>query len=1071
MGVGTYNSECRSIVQRYTAEWEKTVTRLGRWIDFKDGYRTMDPEFMESVWWVFKTMFDKDLVYRGYKVMPYSTACGTPLSNFEAGLNYKDVNDPAVVVSFPLISDPSVSLLAWTTTPWTLPSNLALCVNDKFTYIKILDKTRNNKVFILLEKRLCQLFPDVTKATCSEADKLKLYEVLERFTGDRLVGLAYAPLFPYFQNVYKGAFRVVADGYVTEEGGTGIVHQAPAFGEDDYRVCLANKILEKGEDLPCPVDENGRFSAGVPEFKGRGVKEADSDICVLLKAQGRLVLKEQYLHSYPFCWRSDTPLIYKAVPSWFVSVEKVKARLVANNAQTYWVPDFVKEKRFHNWLCDAKDWAISRNRFWGTPIPLWVSDDGEEVVAVGSVQELFELSGVRVADLHKEFVDEVTIPSRTGRGVLRRIEEVFDCWFESGSMPYAQLHYPFENRERFERGFPADFIAEGLDQTRGWFYTLMVISTCLFDKPAFKNLIVNGLVLAADGKKMSKRLSNYPDPQLVLTKFGADALRLYLINSPVVRAEVLRFTEEGVGEVVRGVLLPWYNAFRFFIQCVERYEGENSNAFVPDDAVSRSSHNDLDVWILASTFGLVQFVHREMGAYRLYTVVPRLVGFIEQLTNWYVRLNRDRLKGSLGEAEALLGLNVLFEVLWTVTVLMAPVTPFLSEYFYQHLRKLHANFGKSDVPADAAGRADSVHFLMLPAVDPARINPRAESRFATLQQAVTLARTARERRRIRNNLPLRTVTVVAASEDDVEALQYLKSYFMSEVNCWDVTLSTEVAALCSITVVPNFKVLGLRLGKQMKALAAAVAKLTQEQALLFLSQGSLEVCGCVLSGDDLSVRREFRGDKERFEASGSEDGRLLVAIDTHCDEDMLDELRARSVAAAVQRLRKSGGLVVGDRVEVFYEEQGGAEVARALAKHGPATARRIKGLPLPLGLRPVGGHVLAKELVNDIDISASPVQLLLVQPALSSDRHGLRLLVESTGLPSAAADTLEMYLQSVDLDRALAAEALEVSIDGVALRLVRGKHYFSTALELLQHLQTSGSQSELLAAYRHCLPL
>ena len=605
MGIRAYNAECRGIVTRYCAQWEDIVTRLGRWIDFKNDYKTMEPWYMESVWWVFKSVFEKNLVYRGFKIMPYSTACNTPLSNFEAGQNYKDdTRDPAVIVSLPIVGvqgQEDTSFVAWTTTPWTLPSNLALCVNPGFKYVKVVDKVRGQK-FILMESCLKSLYKKPKKGKKNQVEPD--YEVVQSFTGAELVGWHYKPLFPYFAD-HPGAFRVLSDDYVTDSAGTGVVHQAPAFGEDDYRVCMAHGVVVKGGELPCPVDANGRFTAAVTDFAGRYVKAADDDICAMLKANGRLIQKASIVHSYPFCWRSDTPLIYRAVPSWFVNVTEIKEDLLRNNDQTYWVPAFVKEKRFHNWLRDARDWAISRTRYWGTPIPLWVSDDGEEVVCVGSIDELAELSGERPTDLHRENIDHITIPSRQGKGVLKRVPEVFDCWFESGSMPYAQVHYPFENKEKFDAHFPADFIAEGLDQTRGWFYTLMVLSTALKNKPAFKNLIVNGLVLAQDGKKMSKRLKNYPPPSNVINAYGADALRLYLINSPVVRAEPLRFKESGVHDVIKDVFLPWYNAFRFFKMSVDR-----SGGFVPDASLVYASDNEMDQWLMVRVpCGLCECVH------------------------------------------------------------------------------------------------------------------------------------------------------------------------------------------------------------------------------------------------------------------------------------------------------------------------------------------------------------------------------------------------------------------------------------------------------------------------------
>uniref|UniRef100_A0A8C2USK6 Isoleucine--tRNA ligase, cytoplasmic n=1 Tax=Chinchilla lanigera TaxID=34839 RepID=A0A8C2USK6_CHILA len=788
---------------------------------------------------------------------------------------FQDVQDPSVFVTFPLEEDESISLVAWTTTPWTLPSNLALCVNPDMQYVKIKGK--------------------------SEADYLESdYEILERFPGVYLKGKKYKPLFNYF---LKFTYYFVLS-----------LPSCFVCSQDDFRVCMDFNIIQKDSAPICPVDASGCFTAEVTHFTGQYVKDADRHIIRTLKEQDRLVATSTFTHSYPFCWRSDTPLIYKAVPSWFVRVEHMVDHLLRNNDLCYWVPEFVREKRFGNWLKDARDWAVSRNRYWGTPIPLWVSDDFEEIVCVGSVAELEELSGAKISDLHRESIDHLTIPSRRGKSPLRRISEVFDCWFESGSMPYAQVHYPFENKREFEDAFPADFIGEGIDQTRGWFYTLLVLATALFGKPPFKNVIVNGLILASDGQKMSKRKKNYPDPVSVIQKFGADALRLYLINSPVVRAENLRFKEEGVRDVLKDVLIPWYNAYRFFTQNILRLEKEEEVEFLYNENTVKESPNITDRWILSFMQSLLGFFETEMAAYRLYTVVPRLVKFVDVLTNWYVRMNRRRLKGENGKEDCVMALETLFSVLLSLCRLMAPYTPFLTELMYQNLKTLIDPSSVQD--KDTL----SIHYLMLPRVREDLIDKKTENAVSRMQSVIELGRVIRDRKTIPIKYPLKEIVVIHQDPEALNDIRSLEKYILEELNVRKVTLSTDKNKYgIRLRAEPDHMVLGKRLKGAFKAVMMAIKQLSSEELEQFQKSGSIVVEGHELREEDIRLMYTFDQTTDataQFEAHS--DAQALVLLDITPDQSMLDEGMAREVINRIQKLRKKCNLVPTDEITVYY---------------------------------------------------------------------------------------------------------------------------------------------------------
>lgn len=892
LGIKAYNDECRSIVQRYTKEWRATISRLGRWVDFDNDYRTMEPWYMESVWWVFKQLWDKDLVTRGVKVVPFSTALGTVLSNFEAGSNYKDVQDPAIEILFKL-DDENCYLAAWTTTPWTLPSNLSLCVNGDADYARVHDPDRAIDLIVATERL----------AAIAKGKKLK---IIEEFKGNSLVGKGYQPLFPYFAELKKaGAFVVLADDFVTMDSGTGIVHSAPAFGEDDNRV-----MKQAGIDaIVCPLDMEGKFTDEVPDFSGMHVKQADKEIIRYLKNSGHLYKQATIVHSYPFCPRSDTPIIYRAIPSWYIGVESMRDDLVAINQQINWVPEYIKDGRMGNWLSGAIDWAVSRNRYWGTPIPIWINDVTGSQLCIGSIAELERYSGIRVTDLHRDHVDSITFTVPGEAGQYRRIDEVLDCWFESGAMPYAQLHYPFEHQDYFQASFPAEFIAEGLDQTRGWFYTLLVLSQALYQKPAFKNVIVNGIVMAEDGKKMSKRLRNYTPPDEIMEQFGADALRLYLINSGLVNGEPQHFTNDGVKLTVRQAMLPWLNAFKFLKTYLELEDWRPSQGQVVLE-------NPLDHWILSKLQTLKLKVTTEIEHYRLYNVIPVLFAFIEQLTNWYIRLNRSRFWTETLTQDKICAYQTLSTCIYELSLAMAPFAPFLSEHIYQEIVKLQQGDAKPE----------SVHLCSYPSIDESLIQPELEAAFELLQNIILLGRQKRNQKKIKTKTPLSVLTVIHRDKALLSEIQKIEMYLKAELNVKAVVYREDEESFINFYAKPNAPVLGRRLGKSFKKYKSLIENLNSEQLIRLEQDGSILLEEMQFSKDDILT---FREPKQGSEVVS--DSYISIELDCTLDNELIAEGLAREVVNRIQKTRKQLDFNVEDRINVQYQCSDG--LTEAIAKH------------------------------------------------------------------------------------------------------------------------------------------
>ena len=883
-GIEPFIKQCKKSVWKYQSEWEKMSDRVGYWVDMEHPYVTYHDDYIESEWWALKEIWKKGLLYKGHKIVPYCPRCGTALSSHEVAQGYKDVKETSVVARFKVKGRENCYILAWTTTPWTLPSNVALCMNPDETYVEIeADGVR----YILAEALVPNFFEQ--------------YEVKERRTGKEYEGTEYEPLFPYAVGTFREkAFYVVNDTYVTLTDGTGVVHIAPAFGEDDYKV-------GKKYNLPVVqmVNERGCFDARCPELDGLFAKKADKVILDMLEEKGLLFRKILFEHSYPHCWRCDTPLLYYARSSWFVEVTKVKDRLIAANRSVNWMPETIKEGRMGNFLENVIDWGLSRDRYWGTPLPVWVCPDCGEILVIGSKAELKERCGVEGdIELHRPYLDDLTCACPKCGGKMKRTPEVIDCWFDSGSMPFAQYHYPFENADLFQETFPADFISEAVDQTRGWFYTLLVISTILFDCAPFKNCIVLGHVNDKNGIKMSKHKGNVVDPWSVLDKQGADAVRWYFYtgSAPWIPS---RFGEEAVSEVQRKYIGTLWNTYAFFTLYAQIDQYDPSRYQLKDCKLSL-----MDRWILSRLNTLVKDVDTMLAQYNITDSAREIQDFVDVLSNWYVRRGRDRYWGNTMSEDKVAAYTTLYHVLVTLAKVTAPYTPFLAEMMYRNL-----------VPAFYPEAPMSVHLCDFPVADESAILPDLEKGMEGVLDVVVLGRAARNAGNLKNRQPL--AEMIVASERDLEMDDELKAVVLDELNVKKFTAAANADALIRYTLKPQLKTLGPKYGKKLKAITQFLSECNAKEVVDAVKGGgsyTVDLDGAVmLFEEDLQIFTE----SAKGYVSATDKG-ITVALDTALTPELIEEGVERELVSKIQTMRKEAGFEVTDRIKVYFEAEGKA---------------------------------------------------------------------------------------------------------------------------------------------------